>query len=223
LGFFALILSFDKFIVLSGRDPFKRAQKYVAKNNIQEATYTTNSKGGVFVQWGKISPEGEVQIIGKQFNRNFGDRIASFFSNSWNGFKKLDESAEGGKDGAFTGKIDKQDVKVGLGVVSIFTGAMAVLEGAAVLGGFSILGGINDAGTNSEMESVVQKNITNPDAKKTAGSIENAASIITGGFGIKSFLKNPEKTQDVIGGATSIISGTIGFSEQNKNKENDGQ
>jgi hypothetical protein len=129
------------------------------------------------------------------------------------GFTAIDNAlGEGHADGALAGGLNEHDTKVGLGVIGAMSGVAAIAEGAAVLGAVSIVNGIDDAGSNSKGESLLQQTTDNPTAKTVIGAGKTAASIITGGYNVSNLgetLKSPFATGGMLIDATSTTKSAV--------------
>ena len=77
-----------------GQDPLRRAKNYAQRNNVTKSlkygatNYERTQNGSVILSWSGENADGEFNIVNKTFNRNFGDKIGSFFAGIFSGLGK---------------------------------------------------------------------------------------------------------------------------------------
>ncbi|MGI6320311.1 MAG: RHS repeat-associated core domain-containing protein [Bacteroidales bacterium] len=163
-------------------------------------TYSFNSKfcKVILGEKGVFSVDGEVG--------EYPDR-AKGFSKGWASFKSIVSKIgeEGSHDGALTGKIDEQDLAVGLGIAGAMTGvgvlAGGVGVGAGILTGLGVVNNIDDAFTNSEGKSGLQQLSGNERTSKTVGDVKSLirySNLASGAVNPKDILKSPSKTVNTV-------------------------
>jgi hypothetical protein len=135
---------------------------------------------------------------------------------------------EGRADPANMGTITKQDVKVGLGVVGTILSGGLLAEGQLLFGTIGLINNIDDVGSNSKGESLVQQTTDNPTAKAAIGGVKTATSVITGGVGLKNLqhtLTTPFATGSMLLDFTSASKTTVETVKEivNDKEEDDGR
>ena len=183
--------------VKSQKDAVKR---YGDKSQSIGTGYSFNSDYGKVI----LGDDGNFTVDGKAGKVN--DQ-AQGLSKAWASVKsavnKLDEG--GSHDGALTGKIDEQDLAVGLGIAGAMTGvgvlAGGVGVGAGILTGLGVVNNIDDAFTNSEGKSGLQQLSGNERTSKTVGDVKSLirySNLASGAVNPKDILKSPSKTVNTV-------------------------
>lgn len=154
--------------------------------NVQQARKYSRQNGGTFSKWtgsngrsyarvsytSSGSSSGEATITSKVF-RPYGSK-RSGLTNTVHSIERAmagnsDNKWEGHADGANYGTITKQDIKVGTGIVGLMTGAAAIAEGGILLGSIAVANSVDDLGSNSNGESMLEGAVNGEGAKNAVG------------------------------------------------------
>ena len=101
----------------------------------------------------------------------------------WNLLESIDVK-EGHSDGANAGYINKQDVKVGFGIMGVLAGGMTTLTtGGSIITSLGMANSMDDALTNERNESLSQR-LCDTEQKDVLNGVKNILSIVSLGDGI---------------------------------------
>lgn len=109
----------------------------------------------------------------------------------------------------------EQAYKLAGGTVSIVTGIVTLGTSTSVIGGvmgsLGVVNGVDDVGSNRQGNSLLQQ--TFPENANTIGTVKTGASIITGGYAVKSAVSPTTTTRviDIIGAVNDAQSVVIPF------------